>query len=58
MQKLIIYPFQLHKRVWPTTQRDSLFWSTLRHAESDDGEGPDYWVVVNYTCDHTDAPVS
>jgi collagen type IV alpha-3-binding protein len=48
---------QVHKRVWPASQRDSLFWSTIRHCPSEDDEGPDYWIVVNYSTDHPDAPV-
>jgi len=43
--------YQVLKRVWPAAQRDSLFWSTIRHCPSDDDDGPDYWVVVNYSTD-------
>jgi collagen type IV alpha-3-binding protein len=50
--------YQLHKRVWPTAQRESLFWSHIRHCTSDKDEGPDLWIVVNYSTAHDDAPVS
>jgi len=43
--------YQALKRIWPTAQRDSLFWSTIRHCPSDDDDGPDYWIVVNHTTD-------
>ncbi|XP_064619835.1 ceramide transfer protein-like [Lineus longissimus] len=50
--------YQLHKRVWPTAQRESLFWSHIRHCTSDKDEGPDLWIVVNYSTAHEDAPVN
>jgi len=43
--------YQVLKRVWPAAQRDSLFWSTIRHCPTDDDDGPDYWIVVNYSTD-------
>ncbi|ELT89655.1 hypothetical protein CAPTEDRAFT_22682, partial [Capitella teleta] len=49
--------YQVHKRVWPATQRDSLFWSTIRHCPSEDDEGPDYWIVVNNSTEHEDCPL-
>lgn len=48
---------QVYKRIWPTTQREALFWSTIRHCPSDDDEGPDYWIVANHSSEHPDAPV-
>jgi collagen type IV alpha-3-binding protein len=48
--------YQVLKRVWPTAQRDSIFWSTIRHCPSDDDDGPDYWIVVNYSTDSAVAP--
>lgn len=45
--------YQVLKRVWPAAQRDSLFWSTLRHCPSEDEDGPDYWIVVNYSTNET-----
>lgn len=42
---------QLHKRVWPAAQRDSLFWS---HIESDrkDEHGQSWTIVVNKSTEH------
>ena len=48
--------YQVLKRVWPAAQRDSLFWSTIRHCPSDDDDGPDYWTVVNYSTDCVPVP--
>jgi len=48
--------YQVLKRVWPAAQRDSLFWSTIRHCPSDDDDGPDYWIVVNYSTDCVPVP--
>ena len=50
--------YQVYKRVWPATQRESLFWSTIRHCPAEDEEGPDYWIVTNHSTEHPDAPVS
>ncbi|XP_064607533.1 ceramide transfer protein-like [Liolophura sinensis] len=44
------------KRVWPASQRDAVFWSHIRHVPSMDDEGPDRWIVVNYSTDHPSAP--
>lgn len=48
---------QVHKRVWPTTQRDALFWSHIRHVASNDETRPDMWIVVNYSTEHDSTPV-
>ena len=40
---------QVHKRVWPAAQRDSLFWS---HIERQVVGGQEYWVVVNNSTDY------
>jgi len=50
--------FQVHKRVWPATQRDSLFWSTIRHIPGENEDSPDYWCVINHSTEHHDVPVS
>uniref|UniRef100_A0A0B6ZVZ5 Ceramide transfer protein n=1 Tax=Arion vulgaris TaxID=1028688 RepID=A0A0B6ZVZ5_9EUPU len=42
------------KRVWPASQRDALFWSHIRHVSKSNDEGPDCWIVVNYSCEHPD----
>ncbi|XP_070173383.1 ceramide transfer protein-like isoform X2 [Littorina saxatilis] len=44
------------KRVWPASQRDACFWSHIRHITADNDEGPDKWIVVNYSCDHPSCP--
>ena len=49
---------QIHKRVWPTTQRDALFWSHIRHVTSNDETRPDMWIVCNYSTEHDSTPVS
>ena len=37
---------QLHKRVWPSAQRDACFWSHMRKVECDDGDDiHDTWVI-------------
>ncbi|XP_040573660.1 ceramide transfer protein [Lepeophtheirus salmonis] len=48
---------QLHKRIWPAAQRDSLFWSHRRKIKdiSEDGES-DTWLVCNQSTKHPDAP--
>lgn len=45
------------KRVWPASQRDACFWSHLRHMSKSNDEGPDSWIVVNYSCEHPECPV-
>jgi collagen type IV alpha-3-binding protein len=50
---------QVHKRVWPSAQRDTCFWSHIRsspHKSSDNTDLPD-WIVVNYSTEHDLAPV-
>ncbi|XP_076465042.1 ceramide transfer protein-like [Babylonia areolata] len=44
------------KRVWPASQRDACFWSHIRHITANHDEGPDKWIVVNYSCDHPNCP--
>ncbi len=53
---------QVHKRVWPSAQRDTCFWSHIRSVEHkaispDDTTYPD-WIVVNYSTNHDQAPVN
>jgi collagen type IV alpha-3-binding protein len=56
---------QVHKRVWPSAQRDTCFWSHIRSISRQKGlnesntndEYPD-WIVVNYSTTHELAPVS
>ncbi|KAK2171314.1 hypothetical protein NP493_1079g00032 [Ridgeia piscesae] len=58
LSKDTVISHQIHKRVWPSTQRDSLFWSTIRHFPSDNDEGPDCWIVVNHDTPHNDVPLN
>lgn len=44
------------KRVWPTSQRDALFWSHIRHVPSSEDETPDRWLVVNVSTNHPKVP--
>jgi len=51
---------QVHKRVWPTAQRDAVFWSHMRKVEPQ-GEGDqgleDTWIVCNKSTEHPAAPL-
>lgn len=50
---------QTHKRIWPASQRDVVFWSHMRRLPNDqDRDGPDMWTVVNNSTDSPDHPVS
>ena len=50
---------QVIKRVWPSAQRDTCFWSHIRsfeHAGSSSSSGGlKSWIVVNYSTDHANA---
>jgi len=52
---------QVHKRVWPTAQRDAVFWSHMRSVEvtpSEKEQGViDSWIVCNRSCEHPAAPL-
>ena len=52
---------QVHKRVWPTAQRDALFWSHMRMVEVTPEEKAagviDTWIVCNKSCEHPTAPL-
>ncbi|CAG2057370.1 unnamed protein product, partial [Timema podura] len=49
---------QVHKRIWPTSQRDALFWSHMRKVPNDkDQDGQDIWIVCNHSTDDPDFPV-
>lgn len=53
---------QIHKRVWPSAQRDTCFWSHIRsvpHKQikpNDNSTDIDDWIVVNYSTTHDAAP--
>jgi collagen type IV alpha-3-binding protein len=50
---------QLHKRVWPTAQRESLFWSHLEEVKDQkDIDALDCWVVCNHNVDRDDVPLT
>ena len=52
---------QVHKRVWPTAQRDAVFWSHMRKVEVTPEEARqgvmDSWLVANKSTDHVAAPL-
>ena len=54
---------QIYKRVWPSSQRDTVFLSHIREISAyDAGERQENevgrpWIVCNYSIDHPDAPV-
>lgn len=48
---------QVHKRIWPASQRDSLFWSHMRQVpDCNDPDGHDIWIVCNHSTDNPDFP--
>jgi len=50
---------QVHKRIWPASQRDSLFWSHMRQVPNcNDPDGHNIWIVCNHSTDNPDFPVS
>ena len=49
---------QIHKRVWPASQRDALFWSHVRRVPNDtDPDAQDIWIACNHSTEHPEAPV-
>lgn len=51
---------QLHKRVWPSTQRETLFAShlcTLHNAPHPDNMVGHTWMVCNFSINRDDIPV-
>lgn len=48
---------QTHKRIWPASQRDALFWSHMKKVEEDlDPETKDMWIVCNHSTLNPDYP--
>ncbi|EFX89333.1 hypothetical protein DAPPUDRAFT_40354 [Daphnia pulex] len=48
---------QIHKRVWPASQRDALFWSHVRRVPNDtDRDAQDIWIACNHSTEHHEAP--
>ncbi|XP_024081840.1 collagen type IV alpha-3-binding protein isoform X2 [Cimex lectularius] len=40
---------QVYKRIWPTAQRDALFWSHLTNLPDPNDHDSDVWAVVNHS---------
>lgn len=50
--------YQVHKRIWPASQRDAIFWSHKRAIPNQsDSEGHDIWTVTNQSVDLKEYPV-
>jgi len=50
---------QTHKRVWPASQRESLFWSHFRRVQNmADPNASDLYVVCNHDTQHKEAVVN
>ncbi|XP_059620704.1 ceramide transfer protein-like isoform X1 [Phlebotomus argentipes] len=49
---------QTHKRIWPASQRDALFWSHMRRVtdEVEDPDSHDAWIVCNHSTEHETYP--
>ncbi|XP_051169863.1 ceramide transfer protein [Leptopilina boulardi] len=48
---------QTHKRIWPASQRDALFWSHMRKVPDDqDPDNQDVWIVCNHSTEYPDHP--
>lgn len=48
---------QTHKRIWPASQRDALFWSHIRRvADDQDPDAHDLWIVCNHSTEHSKYP--
>uniref|UniRef100_A0A9J2PJX2 Collagen type IV alpha-3-binding protein n=1 Tax=Ascaris lumbricoides TaxID=6252 RepID=A0A9J2PJX2_ASCLU len=49
---------QVHKRVWPAAQRESLFWSHVRQVNGyKDPDALDLFMVCNHDCERPDVPL-
>uniref|UniRef100_A0A914YYH3 START domain-containing protein n=1 Tax=Panagrolaimus superbus TaxID=310955 RepID=A0A914YYH3_9BILA len=50
---------QLHKKVWPAAQRESLFWSHLEEiSDQKEEDAFDAWIVCNHNIDRDDVPLT
>lgn len=50
---------QTHKRIWPASQRDALFWSHMRKiTDGIDDDAIDMWVVCNNSTEYSKQEVS
>ncbi|KAM9510106.1 ceramide transfer protein-like isoform 4-T4 [Guaruba guarouba] len=52
---IIIY--QMHKRVWPASQRDVLYLSAIRISAFNEND-PETWIVCNFSVEHDSAPLN
>lgn len=58
VEPLTVIVHQIHKRVWPATQRDALFWSHMARAPNvEDPDAHDVWIVCNHSCDTPPVPL-
>ncbi|VDM50174.1 unnamed protein product, partial [Toxocara canis] len=49
---------EVHKKVWPAAQRESLFWSHVRQVNgSKDPDACDLFMVCNHDCERPDVPL-
>uniref|UniRef100_A0AAF5Q023 Collagen type IV alpha-3-binding protein n=2 Tax=Wuchereria bancrofti TaxID=6293 RepID=A0AAF5Q023_WUCBA len=56
MDTVIIH--QLHKRIWPSAQRESLFWSNVRYLpEQKSPKALDLYMVCNHDCNLPSVPL-
>ncbi|KAJ7425410.1 hypothetical protein BTVI_02950 [Pitangus sulphuratus] len=53
-----IIVYQMHKRVWPASQRDVLYLSAIRKIPAFSENDPETWIVCNFSVEHDSAPVS
>ncbi|XP_064296066.1 ceramide transfer protein-like isoform X2 [Phalacrocorax carbo] len=53
---IIIY--QIHKRVWPASQRDVLYLSAIRKIPAFSENDPETWIVCNFSVEHDSAPLN
>lgn len=50
---------QTHKRIWPASQRDAMFWSHMGKVNDNvDADAHDVWIVCNHSADEKDYPES
>ncbi|XP_033218744.1 ceramide transfer protein [Belonocnema kinseyi] len=50
---------QTHKRIWPASQRDALFWSHMRKVPDDqDPDNHDVWIVCNHSTEYDEYPAN
>lgn len=49
---------QTHKRIWPASQRDALFWSHMQKVNDKDANAHDEWLVCNHSIDIPEYPAN